>query len=278
MSAAIAAAGEINMRTFVRLTGVVCGGFAAWSASAQVTLVSDQRAVTVEAAGQVQFAFPAPAYSSFNRDLSRNVPNGGGNGLARAQQTSSVSTSTMTATGLVRAESNAGPSNCILTQATSDFRVLFSVPVITRSQATGSVTGAQFRLGNNLDGTVALVESLGTTTLPIASTNVLRPGRTYTLLTQASDLSNACNGAVVVQEGAYSVSVTFAAITPCAGDLNFDGFVDDSDFTIFAGAYNDLLCAPPPAFCDADLNSDSVVDDVDFVIFAASYNELICPE
>lgn len=278
MSAAIAAAGEINMRTFARRIGVVGCGIAAWSASGQITLVSDQRAVTVEAAGQVQFAFPSPAYSAFNRDLNRNVPSGGGTGIARAQQTSSISTSAMNAVGLVRAESNAGPSNCILSQSTSDFRVLFTVPAIVRFQATGDVTGAQFRLGSNADGTIALVESLDTTTLAIATTKVLRPGRTYTLLAQASDLTSACNGGTVVLTGSYNLSATFATVTPCPGDLNFDGLVDDSDFTIFAGAYNDLLCAPPPTFCDADLNSDSVVDDVDFVIFAASYNDLICPE
>lgn len=265
------------MRTLARLTGVVCGGFVASLASAQVTLVSDQRAVTVEAAGQVQFAFPTPAYAAFNRDLNRDVPSGGGNGVARAQQTSSVSASAMSAVGLVRAESNAGPSNCILSQSTSDFRVLFTVPNNVRFEATGSVTGAQFRLGSNADGTIALVESLDTTAQPIATTKVLRPNRTYTVLAQASDLASACNGGTVVLDGSYSLNVTLTTITPCAGDLNFDGFVDDSDFSIFAGAYNDLICAAPPAFCDADLNSDSVVDDVDFVIFAASYNDLICP-
>lgn len=265
------------MRTFARLTGVVCGGFAAWSASAQVTLVSDQRAVTVEAAGQVQFAFPTPPFAAFNRDLNRNVPSGGGNGVARAQQTSSVSASAMSATGLVRAESNAGPSNCILSQSTSDFRVLFTVQTNVRFEATGSVTGAQFRLGSNLDGTIALVESTDTTALPIATSKVLRPNRTYTVLAQASDLVSACNGGTLVLNGSYTLEVTLTTIAPCAGDLNFDGFVDDSDFTIFAGAYNDLICAAPPSFCDADLNSDSVVDDVDFVIFAASYNDLICP-
>jgi hypothetical protein len=55
--------------------------------------------------------------------------------------------------------------------------------------------------------------------------------------------------------------------------------VDDSDFVIFAPAYDILDCADPamPADCPADLNADSVVDDLDFVLFAAAYNELICP-
>jgi hypothetical protein len=65
----------------------------------------------------------------------------------------------------------------------------------------------------------------------------------------------------------------------CAGDLNADGFVDDSDFVIFAGAYNLLDCADlsMPAGCPSDLNFDSFVDDTDFVTFAAAYNELLCP-
>ena len=65
----------------------------------------------------------------------------------------------------------------------------------------------------------------------------------------------------------------------CPGDLNNDGFVDDSDFVSFATAYNTLDCADPamPAGCPADLNADGVVDDLDFVVFAAAYNDLICP-
>jgi len=66
---------------------------------------------------------------------------------------------------------------------------------------------------------------------------------------------------------------------PCPGDLNLDGFVDDSDFVIFASSYNILDCADPtmPAGCPSDLNGDDFVDDSDFVIFAAAYNELLCP-
>jgi hypothetical protein len=43
---------------------------------------------------------------------------------------------------------------------------------------------------------------------------------------------------------------------------------------LFATAYNDLICGTP---CPADFNSDGVVDDSDFVIFADAYNELTCP-
>lgn len=63
----------------------------------------------------------------------------------------------------------------------------------------------------------------------------------------------------------------------CASDLNNDGFVDDSDFVIFAAAYDALECPALPGFCMADLNDDGVVEDSDFVIFASAYNELLCP-
>lgn len=70
-----------------------------------------------------------------------------------------------------------------------------------------------------------------------------------------------------------------ASVLVCAADFNCDAGVDDSDFVIFATAYNLLICDDPamPAGCPSDLNRDGAVDDSDFVAFAAAYNELICP-
>ena len=67
--------------------------------------------------------------------------------------------------------------------------------------------------------------------------------------------------------------------TRCLGDLTADGFVDDSDFVLFATAYNTLICPTDPAItcCPADLNNDTFVDDADFVLFADAYNALLCP-
>jgi hypothetical protein len=65
----------------------------------------------------------------------------------------------------------------------------------------------------------------------------------------------------------------------CTGDLNGDQQVDDSDFVIFAVAYNVLDCADgamPPG-CPADFNDDQFVDDSDFVLFASAYDALLCP-
>lgn len=57
---------------------------------------------------------------------------------------------------------------------------------------------------------------------------------------------------------------------PCVGDLNADRVVDDADFVLFVGSYNELL----DSF--ADFDRDGVTDDADFVLFAAAYNELLC--
>lgn len=71
-----------------------------------------------------------------------------------------------------------------------------------------------------------------------------------------------------------------AAYVPaiCPADLTGEGFVEDADFVIFAGAYNLLDCADPtmPIGCPADFNLDGFVDDADFVIFAAAYDALVC--
>lgn len=80
--------------------------------------------------------------------------------------------------------------------------------------------------------------------------------------------------------GDWKIATGFwAAAKQCPADLNADGFVDDTDFVLFAAAYDLLLCSDPamPAGCPADLNGDTLVEDSDFVVFANAYNELICP-
>ena len=63
-----------------------------------------------------------------------------------------------------------------------------------------------------------------------------------------------------------------ADAAPCTGDLNGDGFVDDSDFVLFADAY-DALYDPVGNFEMDNCNTD----DRDFVIFARAYDALLCP-
>jgi hypothetical protein len=61
----------------------------------------------------------------------------------------------------------------------------------------------------------------------------------------------------------------------CPADLNGDGYVDDSDFVIFAANYNNLIA--PYRWAPGDFNGDGLVDDTDFVFFASAYNALLCP-
>jgi hypothetical protein len=246
-------------------------------AGAQLVLTSDERALVVEAAGSIQTAFPAPAFSAFNREISRDVPSGGGNGKARAAQISAVSASVLSATGSSSAESLAGPANCVLSQTTSEYRIAFKVLTPVEYLLAGAVEGAQFRLAEPVDGAIHLVQAQPGTSVPYAFSGVLKPGRSYTVLAQSSHLANACAGTFFSLEGEYTLSGSFVSLPPCPGDLNFDRVVDDADFALFAPAYNELLCPNPPLFCDADLNSDGFVDDADFAIFAPAYNELVCP-
>lgn len=81
------------------------------------------------------------------------------------------------------------------------------------------------------------------------------------------------------QKRALVARFAFVPKGVCPGDLNNDGSVDDTDFVLFATAYNLLDCIDPtmPIGCPADLTFDRFVDDTDFVLFAEAYNLLLCP-
>ncbi|HEX8875639.1 MAG TPA: hypothetical protein VF777_02760 [Phycisphaerales bacterium] len=57
----------------------------------------------------------------------------------------------------------------------------------------------------------------------------------------------------------------------CPADFNGDFGVDDSDFVIFARAYNNLLDLV------GDINLDTLTDDGDFAEFSTAYDALLCP-
>jgi len=77
----------------------------------------------------------------------------------------------------------------------------------------------------------------------------------------------------------YADDLSFALGAACPCDLNGDGLVEDTDFTIFVAAYNILDCADPsmPSGCPSDFNGDGVVEDADFTVFVKAYNDLLCP-
>ncbi|MBY0112350.1 MAG: endonuclease [Phycisphaerales bacterium] len=95
----------------------------------------------------------------------------------------------------------------------------------------------------------------------------------YTIATSDQDLPGA------IARPSLTLTVLGTIQASCPGDLNGDTLVDDSDFVIFAEAYQILDCADPamPAGCPSDLNADLIVDDSDFVLFAAAYEALLCP-
>ncbi|MGH7244794.1 MAG: hypothetical protein ACREJD_15380 [Phycisphaerales bacterium] len=168
--------------------------FFVFDARAQLTLTSDERALTAEAAGSVGTAFPISPYAPFDQEVSRDVTAGGGHAIAHAKQNSTVSPGAMNATGSSSSQSDAAPSGCVLAQATSDFRITFSVATPVQYSFDGSVNGAEFRLAENVSGTVNVVQSPAGTELPYSVGGILRPGRQYTVLAQSSQLANACNG------------------------------------------------------------------------------------
>lgn len=84
----------------------------------------------------------------------------------------------------------------------------------------------------------------------------------------ASDFNNA---------SVDDVRLTIAP-TDCSADATMDGFIDDTDFVLFAAQYAifDCQALTMPPGCLADLNHDGFVDDIDFVIFAQGYDRFAC--
>ncbi len=62
-----------------------------------------------------------------------------------------------------------------------------------------------------------------------------------------------------------------APVAYCAGDFTHDGQVDDSDFSVFAAAYDALVDSA------GDLDGDTLTTDADFSLFVLGYEALVCP-
>ncbi len=105
---------------------------------------------------------------------------------------------------------------------------------------------------------------------------VNRGGWQYLVVATAINNSGWITGAGILANGDTHA---FVLVPACPADLNHDGIVNDSDFEIFAAAYNLLLCfdSSMACGCPADLNADDQVDDADFVVFVAAYNAIECP-
>jgi len=76
----------------------------------------------------------------------------------------------------------------------------------------------------------------------------------------------------IVPSGNDGLAGALALVTGlCRADLNRDNLVDDSDFVLFATAYDTFVTN------SADFTGDAMTDDYDFVIFAEAYDQLSCP-
>ncbi len=95
----------------------------------------------------------------------------------------------------------------------------------------------------------------------------------YTIATSDQNLPGA------IARPSLTLTVLGTIVANCPGDLNGDQQVDDTDFVIFAAAYDIFDCQDPsmPSGCPSDLNDDGVVEDSDFVLFAAAYDAFLCP-
>lgn len=101
-------------------------------------------------------------------------------------------------------------------------------------------------------------------------------GLDYYLLTNIAGLSDDGKTICGYAQSPWYGNVAFVATIPewpaCPADINFDGVVDDADFSIFAAAYDEFLNT------DGDLNVDGATDDADFSVFVVAYERLVCGE
>ncbi|MBS0190844.1 MAG: hypothetical protein U0573_02990 [Phycisphaerales bacterium] len=131
-------------------------------------------------------------------------------------------------------------------------------------QGIGSLSSIKYQAAGQLSYPPAPVAVHLTGTLPAGS---------YRLV-----MSDAGGISGDIPDTGTSSSFVFT-VESCAGDLNADAVVDDSDFVAFAAAYDVFDCsdASMPAGCPSDLTHDGFVDDSDFVAFVTAYDNLLCP-
>lgn len=219
-------------------------------------------------------------------------------------------TSGGTGQGLADADDTIGVSALVLDHASPSFSAASSVinqtidfGSINRNSGIHSLPASIFNRTSTPGLTAALdIDSISSVGTPASSTSII----TTTLTPTSAIAENSAHSAQVLLDsaqpaGTYQVAYTIqtsdanlpgAIARPtltltilatiaqaCPGDLNSDGLVDDTDFVIFAAAYEILDCTDNsmPANCPSDLNHDAIVDDADFVQFAAAYETLLCP-
>lgn len=170
-----------------------------------------------------------------------------------------------TARELVSTQSIIGRLN-----TTSDwYRITLPTAQVLSVTTIGDVwapSNARVRIKNASNATLAeaLFTKVGTT-ISSNPSKALAAGTYYIEVTRAQPFG-----------GPYVLTVK-ASCKPL--DFTGDSIVNDTDFTVFASAYNLVACSDPamPAGCPADVNKDGIVDDADFAFFVSAYNTVVCP-
>ncbi|MFO0861109.1 MAG: hypothetical protein U0570_11165 [Phycisphaerales bacterium] len=164
--------------------------------------------------------------------------------------------------------------------ASQDFVVAFNTFVAPGPANIGITFFAIFDESGAVVYLTSFGPDVGSANIPVGT---LLPGKTYSAViyfsSRVEEPSDDFGGTTEIIGFDRVTSAPLITRPNCVGDLNADGFVDDSDFVLFVVGYDILDCADPamPADCPADLNRDGFVDDSDFVLFVAAYNELLCP-
>lgn len=262
---------------------VPCVGLS-YAASAGITITNVYRFVQGDACVKFPSTATTCVTSNFlsttegfwSKNASRTTGSNNANGscsvTAQATQESNVQTSgfsaslgvynAITATGDFAGES----------RTSNIYSVRFTTPanVNLNLSSTISPVGAYTVTVSKVGGPTVYNSGVSDST-----TVALTPGGTWVVTIGAGDGPN-CGPCFVSNSSNAQLAVTFD-FGACAGDFNGDTFVDDTDFVVFASAYNGLICSNYPTPCTGDLNEDGYVDDSDFVIFAAAYEILTCP-
>ena len=100
--------------------------------------------------------------------------------------------------------------------------------------------------------------------------------QTSTLYLSSVDSAYAGSYTVRISNGFGEATSLPVQLVYCGSDFNCDNIVDDTDFSIFAVAYDTLLCPDPPTPCNTDINGDGLTDDLDFSLFVVAYDQLVC--
>ncbi len=253
-------------------------------AHAQLTYIKDDRqCVAQNSFTVVQSKVPFAPFSVFTDAAQAKTSNETGFCESNAFQNSSPTGSFIQATGNASVQCEAKASSPLVYASTgsSTFKVTFRADVLTLFQFSGGLAGTSGK------STISVALDRGGSRLFTDASAGSFSGVARFGIGQIGTLSVSCaaNG-LARWSGTKSDSASAgfdllatAVEVLCLCDLNFDGQVDDGDFSIFVMAYDQLDCADPamPAGCPADFNFDGVVDDADFSTFVVMYNALLCP-